>query len=84
MCREDQLPHELLQTNFYYIVGSDIIYEEDALQPLVNVLHMLSHHNTTILIAFSRRIKRYEELFFQLLQEKGFTHEVQTIHSNST
>ncbi len=51
-------PPDSLGPPFDFIIGTDVVYREDIIDPLIQSLLLLSTKNTTILIANEMRSKR--------------------------
>jgi predicted nicotinamide N-methyase len=62
---KEQLPWDV-------IIGADIVWIEQLIEPLVTCLYHLSSQQTTILIAHQKRSEGADKLFFTML-DKYFT-----------
>jgi len=54
-----------LEGPYDVIIGTDVVYREDIIDPLIQSIKNLSDHDTTVIIANEIRSKRILDLFFQ-------------------
>lgn len=67
-------------TGFDVIVASDVLYEEELIEPLMNTILICAAPQCTFYSAFRRRSLLYERKFLSLLKDNKFEIEEVTIY----